>query len=102
MKYSKVAAAVAGSVMALGTVAPALAADGAGEMSPELSVDGALAQSLSPHGLEPQHLDAMQGVHKQGNPVRPVTDAAKSLTGPRNAPQKVADVASHVAPMLGL
>ncbi|MDI3390394.1 hypothetical protein QIS99_30005 [Streptomyces sp. B-S-A8] len=74
MKYSKAAAAVAGSVMALGTAAPALAADHATEMAP-MSLNGAVADTLS-GGLNPQHLQAMQGLHKGGDPLKPVTDVA--------------------------
>ncbi|NBE54799.1 hypothetical protein [Streptomyces boluensis] len=97
MKYSKVAAAVAGSVMALGTAAPALAADGVGEMGP-MSLNGALADTLAGG---PQHLQATQGLHKGGDPLKPVTDVAGGLSDGQGAPQKVVDTASQAGPLLG-
>lgn len=99
MKYSKAAAAVAGSVMALGTAAPALAADGVGQVAP-MSLNGALADTLA-SGLDTQHLQAAQGLHKDGDPVKPVTDVTGGLSEGQGAPQRVVDTASQAAPLLG-
>ncbi|MDI3405839.1 hypothetical protein [Streptomyces cavernicola] len=100
MKYSKAAAAVAGSVMALGTAAPALAADHTGQLPP-MSLNGAVADTLA-GGLDPQHLQATQGIHKGGDPLKPVTDVADGLSqGQSGAPQQVLGTVRQAAPLLG-
>ncbi|MFM9372857.1 hypothetical protein [Streptomyces sp. Da 82-17] len=97
MKYSKAAAAVAGSVMALGTAAPALAADHVGKIPP-MSLNGAVEDTLS-SGLDLQHLQAQQGISNQdGGPLKTVTDAAGGLTKGNGAPQQLLGKA---APLIG-
>ncbi|GAA3391578.1 hypothetical protein [Streptomyces roseoviridis] len=70
MKPTKVAAAVAGSVMALGVAAPAMAAE---SMVPT-SLDGGLG-SLTGSGLTTEALSSTT----DGSPVKTVTDAATQL-----------------------
>ncbi|MFF5974105.1 hypothetical protein ACFY7C_21540 [Streptomyces sp. NPDC012769] len=70
MKPTKVAAAVAGSVMALGVAAPAMAAE---SMVPT-SLDGGLG-SLTGSGLTTEALSSTT----DGSPVKTVTDAATHL-----------------------
>ncbi len=100
MKYSKAAAVVVGSVMALGATAPAFAAEGAGDMPP-MSLDGALADTLSSGTLDTEPLHALQGVSKDGDPLKPVTDAAGGLSAVQDAPQTVVGAAKPIAPLLG-
>ncbi|MFD0370383.1 hypothetical protein [Streptomyces sp. NPDC059071] len=70
MKPTKVAAAVAGSVMALGVAAPAMAAE---SMVPT-SLDGGLG-SLTSGGLTTDALSSTT----DGSPVQTVTDTAGQL-----------------------
>ncbi|MET9951083.1 hypothetical protein ABZ135_05960 [Streptomyces sp. NPDC006339] len=70
MKPTKVAAAVAGSVMALGVAAPAMAAE---SMVPT-SLDGGLG-SLTGSGLTTEALSSTT----EGSPVKTVTDTATAL-----------------------
>ncbi|MEU8621771.1 hypothetical protein [Streptomyces sp. NPDC048623] len=67
MKPTKVAAAVAGSVLALGVAAPAMAAGGA----VPTSLDGALG-GLTSGGLKTDALSSTT----EGSPVKAVTDTA--------------------------
>ncbi|MER7518513.1 hypothetical protein [Streptomyces sp. NPDC126499] len=69
MKPTKVAAAVAGSVMALGVAAPAMAAE---SMLPA-GLDG--LGSLTGSGLTTEALSSTT----EGSPVKAVTDAATEL-----------------------
>ncbi|MET8508867.1 hypothetical protein ACF065_30025 [Streptomyces sp. NPDC015232] len=71
MKPTKVAAAVAGSVLALGVAAPAMAADG---IVPT-SLDGGLGSALTSGGLT---TDALSNT-TEGSPVKKVTDTAEQL-----------------------
>jgi len=70
MKPTKVAAAVAGSVMALGVAAPAMAAE---SMVPT-SLDGGLG-ALTSGGLATDALSSTS----DGSPVKTVTDTANQL-----------------------
>ncbi|MFI8961154.1 hypothetical protein ACIGO8_03480 [Streptomyces sp. NPDC053493] len=70
MKPTKVAAAVAGSVMALGVAAPAMAAE---SMVPT-SLDGGLG-ALTSSGLTTEALSSTT----DGSPVKTVTDATTTL-----------------------
>ncbi|MDI3422978.1 hypothetical protein [Streptomyces luteolus] len=100
MKYSKVAAAVAGSVMALGTAAPALADDHVGNIPP-MSLNGAVNDTLS-SGLDAKHLQAQQGIsNSEGGPLKPVTDVAGGLTQSGGVPQQVLGTVGQAAPLLG-
>ncbi|WP_415948016.1 hypothetical protein [Streptomyces sp. KLOTTS4A1] len=74
MKYAKAAAVVAGSVMALGATAPAIAAEGPAELPP-MSLDGAVTDAISNGALDAGPLQAVQGLSKDGDPIKPVTDA---------------------------
>lgn len=96
----KAAAAVAGTMMAMGAASPALAADHVGELPP-MSLNGAVGDALSPNGLDAGPLQAVQGVSKDGDPLKPVTDATGTLSQAQDAPQTVVDTASQVAPLLG-
>jgi len=101
VKHSKVAAAVAGSVMALGTAAPALAADGVGETAP-MSLNGALNDTLASGNLG--HLHATPGLSQGkggGDPLKPVTRVAKGLTKGQSVQGKVVRTAAKAAPLLG-
>ncbi|MFJ3900754.1 hypothetical protein [Streptomyces sp. NPDC090025] len=70
MKPTKVAAVIAGSVMALGIAAPAMAAE---SMAPT-SLDGGLG-SLTDSGLTTDALNSTT----EGSPVKTVTETAGSL-----------------------
>lgn len=70
MKPTKVAAAIAGSVMALGVAAPAMAA----ESQAPTSLDGGLG-SLTSQGLKSDALSSTT----DGSPVQKVTDTAAQL-----------------------
>ncbi|MFI9628335.1 hypothetical protein [Streptomyces sp. NPDC052042] len=90
MKYAKSAAFVAGSVVALGTAAPAFAATGA--TAPNLSLNGGINQVVAsaPQAVDPV-VDTVGGaaesMHKHGT----VTKLADQATG----------AAKGAAPMLG-
>ncbi|MFE7312960.1 hypothetical protein ACFU7T_07605 [Streptomyces sp. NPDC057555] len=70
MKYAKSAAAVAGSVMALGTAVPAFAADaGSHSMtSPTMSLNGGLMDALNSKQLDSRQVtplvDTVRGAEK--------------------------------------
>ncbi|MGW4164920.1 hypothetical protein [Streptomyces sp. NPDC004788] len=70
MKPTKVAAAVAGSLLAMGVAAPAMAA----ESALPTSLDGGLG-SLTSGGLKTDALSSTT----DGSPVKTVTDAATQL-----------------------
>ncbi|MFE4594168.1 hypothetical protein [Streptomyces laurentii] len=70
MKPTKVAAAVAGSVMALGVAAPAMAA----ESALPTSLDGGLG-ALTSSGLATEALSSTT----DGSPVKAVTDTASQV-----------------------
>ncbi|MFI8288984.1 hypothetical protein EAO71_21885 [Streptomyces sp. ms191] len=71
MKPTKVAAVVAGSVMALGVAAPAMAAEA---MATPTSLDGGLG-ALTSHGLKTDSLSSTT----DGSVVKTVQDTANQL-----------------------
>lgn len=71
MKPTKVAAVVAGSVMALGAAAPAMAAE---PMAAPSSLNGGLGALTS----QPLKTDVLSST-TDGSPVKAVTDAATDL-----------------------
>ena len=71
MKPTKVAAVVAGSVMALGVAAPAMAAE---TMATPTSLDGGLG-ALTSHGLKTDSLSSTT----DGSPVKTATDTLGQL-----------------------
>ncbi|MEV6649261.1 hypothetical protein [Streptomyces sp. NPDC051219] len=97
MKYAKVAAIVAGSVVALGGATPAFAANSAS--IPPMSLNGALAETPLTTGT------VMRAVEEQGSVVKSVADAAGGLKKVHdNAPSEVLKTTGAVAkstPMLG-
>ncbi|MFE9256168.1 hypothetical protein [Streptomyces sp. NPDC006879] len=104
MKYSKVAAVVAGTVAALGSAAPAFAAD---PTSPSLSANGGVTEvvnALAPTSENlPTHVE--NAVAEQGDTVQGLLETAAGVQKFRNeAPAKVLEAAgglSQVSPMLG-
>ncbi|MFE6690693.1 hypothetical protein ACFVFQ_30010 [Streptomyces sp. NPDC057743] len=82
MKYAKSAAAVAGSVMALGAAVPAFAADaGSHNMaSPNMSLNGGLMDALSNKQLDSRQItpvvDTVRGAEKTvGHPKQLLSGA---------------------------
>ncbi|MFI6941494.1 hypothetical protein ACIBI4_19635 [Streptomyces sp. NPDC050418] len=96
----KAAAAVAGTMMAMGAATPALAADHIGELPP-MSLNGAVSDALSGGAVDTDPLQATQGVSKDGSVLKPVTDATGALQQVQDAPQTVVGSASQAAPLLG-
>lgn len=104
MKHAKSAALVAGSMMALGTAAPAFAAEAA-EQQPQFSLNGGINQGLE-HGL---NNDVTQK-QLDGSQLAPLTSPLKSAVGQvkgglEQATQPVgkasAALESTAAPLLG-
>lgn len=91
MKYSKVAAVVAGSVMVMGA--------GAASAAPAFAAGGAALPASTLAGDLGRTTQTLQGGK---SPVSSVTGTAGSLVKAKNdAPQKVLGTASHLTPMLG-
>ncbi|MFF5446860.1 hypothetical protein [Streptomyces sp. NPDC012888] len=105
MKYTKVAAAVAGSVAALAAPSAAFAADG--PAMPPMSVTGGVTETLSavaPLSQDlPQHVG--NGLAEQNESVDKVVGTVQGVNKVRNnAPGEVlesANLAGQVLPMLG-
>jgi hypothetical protein len=76
VKYSKVAAVVAGSVMAVGVGAPAFAADSSRAPAMPTSINGGVDQLLEAQPLQ----KAVDGTHVE-NALGTVTRSADSLRG---------------------
>ncbi|MBW5483933.1 hypothetical protein [Streptomyces bambusae] len=104
MKYTKVAAAVAGSLAALGAASPAFAETPA---APSMSLTGGLTETLNAAapvsaGL-PQTVG--NGLAEQNDTVNQVVGAVQDVNKVKNnAPGQVlnsANVVGKVAPMLG-
>ncbi|MFE7133984.1 hypothetical protein ACFVIM_24315 [Streptomyces sp. NPDC057638] len=92
MKYTRVAALLAGSVAALGAASPAMAAT---ESAPTLptSLNGGVAYALAEQPL-------LNG--GSGDTVKDVADTATGLNQVKgDAPQHVLQTAGAVTPMLG-
>ncbi|MFE4954608.1 hypothetical protein ACFRCW_10955 [Streptomyces sp. NPDC056653] len=90
MKYAKTAAFVAGSVVALGTAAPAFAVTTA--TAPSFSLDGGVNQALAaaPQGVDPI-VDTVGGATESVQKKGTVTKVAGQATG----------AAKSAAPLLG-
>ncbi|MFJ5547830.1 MULTISPECIES: hypothetical protein [unclassified Streptomyces] len=107
MKFSKVAAVVAGSVAALGAASPAFAADGPAPMSLNGGAMDVLAAASAPTSDLPLHLE--NAVTEQGSAVNSAVQGVEGVNDFRNhAPDKVmgavsgaTDTLPAVAPMLG-
>ncbi|QES48705.1 hypothetical protein DEJ50_13600 [Streptomyces venezuelae] len=107
MKYSKAAAAVAGTVAALAAsgAAPALAAEGG--MVPPMSLNGGVTDTLNAAAPVtanlPQHLG--NGLAEQAAPVNQAVGVVQGVNKARNnAPGQLlesANLVGQVAPMLG-
>ncbi|MFJ2111482.1 MULTISPECIES: hypothetical protein [unclassified Streptomyces] len=80
MKPLKVAAVVAGSMMALGAAAPAFAAETPAPAGPSLSLNGGVDELLS-HGLEdPQVLHTnMLDTEREGSVLNAANDVTNAL-----------------------
>ncbi|MEV0491759.1 hypothetical protein [Streptomyces atratus] len=84
MKYAKTAAFIAGSMIALGTAAPAFAVTTAA--APGFSLDGGVDQVLeaAPEGVDPI-VDTVSGatdpVQKKGSPTKVAGQAAGAAQG---------------------
>ncbi|MFF0288011.1 hypothetical protein [Streptomyces sp. NPDC005262] len=92
MKYAKTAAFVAGSVVALGTAAPAFAVTTATAPAPSFSLDGGVDQVLAatPQGVDPI-VDTVGGAAESVQKKGTVTKAAGQAAG----------AARSAAPLLG-
>ncbi|MEU0985397.1 hypothetical protein [Streptomyces sp. NPDC005953] len=90
MKYTRVAAIIAGSVAALGAASPAMAATSG---MPPMSLNGGLAHAVSETPL-------LNG--GSGDAVKDVADTATGLNQVKgDAPQHVLRTASELTPLLG-
>ncbi|MEO3976063.1 hypothetical protein [Streptomyces sp. CAU 1734] len=91
MKYTRVAAVIAGSLAALGAGSPALAADAT--MPTPTSLNGGLDSAI-------RQMPLLNG--GSGDAVRDVTTTATELNSVRGqAPQHVLQQATKLTPMLG-
>ncbi|MFJ3926083.1 hypothetical protein [Streptomyces sp. NPDC090022] len=104
MKYTKVAAVLAGSVAALGAAAPAFADTSA---MPPMSVTGGVTEVLNAANPVSEALPQTvgNGLAEQGATLDKVAGAAQGVNQVRNnAPGEVlglANTATQVTPMLG-
>ncbi|WP_240138792.1 hypothetical protein [Streptomyces sp. MUM 178J] len=95
MKYTRVAAIVAGSVAALGAASPAVAAESA--PMPPMSLNGGAAQAAGALNSLPS-LDLTQ----DGPPVKQVVDTASDLNNVKgDVPGKVLPTTGQLPPLLG-
>ncbi|GGZ18142.1 hypothetical protein GCM10010387_08220 [Streptomyces inusitatus] len=91
MKYTRVAAIIAGSVAALGAASPAMAATTSG--MPPMSLNGGVNQLVSQSPL-------LNG--GSGNVVKDVADTAMELNQVKgDAPQSALKTAGAATPLLG-
>ncbi|MEU9604756.1 hypothetical protein [Streptomyces sp. NPDC048057] len=91
MKYSRVAAVIAGSVAAVGAASPAMAA--APSAMPPMSLNGGLAHVVNETPL-------LNG--GSGNVVKDAADTAFELNSIKGqAPERVLKTAGQLTPMLG-
>ncbi|MGW6458594.1 hypothetical protein ACWF94_22220 [Streptomyces sp. NPDC055078] len=91
MKYTRVAAVIAGSVAALGVASPAMAANA--PAMPPMSLNGGLAEATAATPL-------LNG--GSGNVVKDVVDTATSLNNVRgDVPEHALKTAASLTPMLG-
>ncbi|WP_329195971.1 MULTISPECIES: hypothetical protein [unclassified Streptomyces] len=105
MKFTKVAAVVAGSVAALAATAPAFAAETAA--MPPMSLTGGVTETLNAVNPVSEALPQTAGnaLAEQGDTVGKVVGTVQSVNKVRNdAPgqvMKLADGATQATPMLG-
>ncbi|MFI1868215.1 hypothetical protein [Streptomyces jumonjinensis] len=91
MKYTRVAALIAGSLAAVGAASPAMAAPAPG--MPPMSLNGGLTQAISQTPL-------LNG--GSGDAVKDVADTAAGLNQVKgDAPQNALKTVGQVTPLLG-
>ncbi|MER7765211.1 hypothetical protein [Streptomyces sp. NPDC097619] len=104
MKFSKVAAVVAGSVAVMGAAAPAMAADGG---MPPMSATGGITEVLDAQApiMEDLGAHAVNGLNEQGSAVNTALEAVGDVNQARNQlPAEVLKTGNALAqatPMLG-